>query len=84
MPSEGTLRGVSGSTSDVGAIAVGRDVDRSDILVVPDAAPTAVVYSFFPERRGAGLPYQSFPMMPLSAGVAPVSIVECPTAVTDG
>ena len=28
--------------------------------------------------------YQSLPMMPLTDGVAPVSIVECPTAVTVG
>ena len=27
---------------------------------------------------------QSFPMIPLTAGVAPVIIVECPTAVTVG
>ncbi len=43
-------------------------------------AGSSTLVTFRPRPRS----YQSLPTMPLIAGRAPVSIVMCPTAVTDG
>ncbi len=42
--------------------------------------PSNTLVTTVPDSRSN----QSFPMMPLSAGIAPLSIAACPTAVTVG
>src|SRR5690606_10394346 len=59
---------------------------RRGDAAAPEAAPTGVtvvsvtLVTLLPVARSN----QSLPMMPLTDGVAPVSMVECPTAVTVG